>query len=110
MGSVAIQASFGKKQRIYNGLEGVSDDLVDKPLQEHYIIAKVRTVRITKEIEGEGVEVPTVALSHIEVMLSEKEEAAARKLFETAAKARLGELPQQPLPLHGEDPDPDDVD
>jgi len=94
---VAIKAKFGKDTKAFNGLEAIVEDLLDKPLQEHYVIAKVSTVRITNDIEGGGVEVPTVSFKHIEVMLSDKEEAAAKKLFEAACKARLGDLPQQTL-------------
>lgn len=108
MGAVAIQATFGKDQKAYNGLEAISDELVEKPLEEHYVIAKVTTARISVDIENGGVEVPTVKFKHIEVMLSDKEERDAKKLFEAACKARLGELPQQTLfedaPPSGDEP------
>lgn len=97
MGTVAIQASFGKDQKIYNGLEAIAEDLLDKPLEEHYIIAKVRTAYTKTDYKNGGAETPTVEFAHIEVMLSDKEEAAAKKLFEQACKLRLGELPQQTL-------------
>jgi hypothetical protein len=108
---VAIKAKFGKDKKVYNGLDAIVDDLLEKPLQEHYVIAKVRTARITTDVENGGVETPTVSLEHIEVMLSDKEEAAARKLFEAACKARLGDLPQQTLfddgKANGEGQDPE---
>lgn len=108
MGNVAIQASFGKDSKLYNGLEAIADDLIDKPQQERYVICKVRTRRTTTDHENGGAETATIKFVHIEPMLTEKSEQGARKLFEAAAKARLGELPQQTLFEDKADEDDDD--
>lgn len=108
MGTVAIQATFGKDQKAFNGLESIVEDLLEKPLQEHYVIAKVRTAYTKTDYDNGGVETPTVKFVHIEPMLSDKEETAARKLFEQACKARLGELPQQTLFEDAKGGGPDD--
>jgi hypothetical protein len=113
---VHISAAWSKDEKKYNGLEAISKLLVDQPLVEHYIIAKVTTKRITRDIDEGGAEIPTVALKHIEVISGAKAEKSAKRLFETACKERLGELPQASLfddvdPAEGgEDDDPEDVD
>lgn len=94
---VAIKAKFGKDTKALNGLDAIMEELIDKPLAEHYVIAKVSVVRIVDDIENGGVETPTVAFKHIEVMLSDNDVKDAKRLFETACKARLGELPQATL-------------
>lgn len=95
--AVKISGSFKKDERPLNGLSAIAKDLIDSPYDEHYIIAKVSCLRIAEDIEDGGTKTPTVKLKHIEVMLTRKDEADARKIFERAAKARLGELPQQTL-------------
>ena len=64
-------------------------------------------MRINEDVEDGGTKTPTVKFSHIEVMVDLKDEKAAKLIFERVAKERLGELPQQTLPLfeHGEAPD-----
>lgn len=102
--AVNIKAKFTKDTRSLNGLDAIAKQLVDSPLEEVWIVAKARVVRIVEDIEDGGTLTPTVNFGHIEVMASSKEEAAARKLFEAACKARLGDLPQQTLPgLGGKD-------
>lgn len=94
---VAIKAKFGKDKKAWNGLEAITDDLLEKPLQEHYVICRVRSARTVVDHENGGAQTPTVSFVHIEPMLSDKDETAAKKLFEAACKARLGELPQATL-------------
>lgn len=94
---VKISGSYKKDERPLNGLEAIAKDLIDSPYDEHYIIAKISCLRIAEDIEDGGTKTPTVKLKHIEVMLNKKDETDARKIFERAAKARLGELPQQTL-------------
>lgn len=103
--SVEIKASFTKDTKIYNGLNAIADDLIDKPLEEHYVIAKVRCSRTNIDHLKGGVHTPQVEFHHIEVMLSDKEEQAAKKLFDAACKARLGEVPQQTLFEDKDEPD-----
>jgi hypothetical protein len=95
--STSIRAKFKKDSAKFNGLDAIDKSLLDDPLRERLVICKVRVVRIVDDIEGGGVLTPVVSLTHIEVMASDKEENAARKLFETACKHRLGDLPQQTL-------------
>lgn len=95
--AIKISGSYKKDERAYNGLEAIAKDLIEEPHTEHYIIAKVGCLRIAEEIEDGGSKTVTVKLRHIEVMLSNKDEADAKKIFERAAKARLGEVPQQTL-------------
>lgn len=104
---IAIQASFGKDTKPLNGLEAIIQELLDKPLQEQYVICKVRNARTSIDHENGDVETPTIKFTHIEPMLSDKEEAAAKKLFEAACKARLGDLPQQTLFEDHKKPDSD---
>ncbi len=93
--AVNIKASFTKETRPLNGLEAILDQLLEKPYEEHYVICKVRNARSTKDHENGGTETPTVNFFHIEPMLSDKDEQDAKKLFEQACKARLGDLPQK---------------
>lgn len=95
--AIKISGSYKKDERAYNGLEAIAKDLIEEPHTEHYIIAKVGCLRIAEEIEDGGSKTVTVKLKHIEVMLSNKDETDAKKIFERAAKARLGEVPQQTL-------------
>ena len=95
--AVKISGSYKKDERAYNGLEAIAKDLIEDPHSEYYIIAKVGAKRITEEVDDGGSQSVTVKLKHIEPMLSSKDEADARKVFERAAKARLGEVPQQTL-------------
>ena len=107
MGVVHVAASWSKDEKKYNGLEAIAKELVDNPLQEHYIICKVTTKRITRDISEGGAEIPTVWLKHVEVMLTPGDEKAAKKLFDKACQKRLGELPQATL---FEDVNPEDED
>jgi len=101
--STSIRAKFKKDSAKFNGLDAIDKSLLDDPLRERLVICKVRVVRIVDDVEGGGVLTPVVGLTHIEVMASDKEENAARKLFETACKHRLGDLPQQTLFDPGDD-------
>lgn len=95
--SVNIQATFKSDDRALNGLEAIEKDLVESPLDRHVIVGVVETVRITKDVADGMTETPTVRLVHIEPMLSNVDEKAARKLLEKALKARNGGAPQSDL-------------
>ena len=94
---VQIKASFKKGTKMYNGLDAIEKELLDEPLREHIVIAKVRASKTEIDHLNGGTQTPQVEFHHIEVMLSDKEESAARGLFEAACKARLGEVPQATL-------------
>lgn len=94
---VAIKAKFGKGQKKYNGLDSIEEMLVEKPHEEVYVVARVRTVRTAIDYEHGSVQTPTVNFEHIEVMVSEAEIKDAKRLFENACRHRLGELPQATL-------------
>lgn len=94
---IKIAGSFKKDERSLNGLHAIEDELIHKPHEEHYIIAKIRVKRITDEVEDGGTLTPTVKLQHIEVMIAQEDEDAARVIFERASAARLGVVPQQTL-------------
>lgn len=108
MGAVQISGTFKKDERPYNGLEQVSKDFAEDPLTEFYVIAKVECVGFNEDRDNDWIKVPRVRFTHIEVMQSDKEESAARKLFDQACKARLGELPKQTLFDDGKGSYPDD--
>jgi len=94
---VAIKAKFGKGKKKYNGLDNIEGLLLEKPHEERYVVARIRTVRTSIDYEHGSVETPTVNFEHIEVMLSEMEIKDAKRLFENACRARLGEMPQATL-------------
>lgn len=94
---VAIKAKFGKGRKKYNGLDSIEADLLDKPHEERYVVARIRTVRTSIDYEHGSVETPTINFEHIEVMLSEAEVKDAKRLFENACRHRLGEMPQATL-------------
>jgi len=94
---VAIKAKFGKGKKKYNGLDNIEEMLLEKPHEDHYVIARIRTVRTSIDYEHGSVETPTVNFEHIEVMLSDKDVKDAKRLFEQACRARLGEMPQPTL-------------
>ena len=100
--SVNIQATFKKDDRHLNGLEAIQQNLIDAPLDRHVIVAVVECVRVTKDVTDGGTETPTVRLVHIEPMMSNVDEKAARKLLDKAQKARGGTPAQGDLFSHPE--------
>ena len=88
--TVNISAAFKNDERVFNGLETITKDLIENPLERHVIVAWVECVRITKDVADGMTETPTVKLTHVEVMLSDAEEKDARALLEKAYKARTG--------------------
>jgi len=113
--SVDIKATFSKKERPRNGLESIVKDLVTEPLTPRLVIGIVQcpTTKINNR-EG-GARTPVVEFVFIEPMITQAEEAAARRLFDQAFKARTGKAPeplsvQDPLPLDGDDEDDHDED
>lgn len=108
--AIEIKASFTKDTRPLNGLELIVEDLMDKPLAEVYAIVKVRCATTKVDHLNGDKRTAVIVFPHIEPMLSDEEEQAAKRLFEQAARARLGELPQQSLPFEGEPGDADGAD
>jgi hypothetical protein len=103
-----VAASFKKDERPLDGLFAVEKQMIDEPYSEIYVIAKVRVRRVDEDIEDGGTKTVTFKLAHIEPMINAKDEKDSKKIFERAAKARLGELPQQSLFDIAEDTEPDE--
>lgn len=103
--SVNISAAFARDDKHLNGLEAIEKDLIDDPLTDRWIIARVSTIRVTKDIVDGGTETPTVRLTHIEVMQSDAEEKKAKALHAAAYKARSNGAtpPQDDLFSHTKD-------
>ena len=98
--AVDIQASFTEKSRVLNGLEAIETELLPggDPLAERYIVARI----ISPTFKGsnlDGSRTPKVQLIGIEPMVTGRELADAKGLYERAYKARTGNMPQEPLPM-----------
>jgi hypothetical protein len=108
--SVDIKASFSKKERPRNGLENIAGQLVKDPLTPVWIVARAfcPTTKVNN-LEG-GAITPVVQFDLIEPMLSNADEASARKLLDRAYKARNGHLPPEVLMGAKDDDDDDELD
>lgn len=87
MAGVRIAAQFVGEERSMNGLNGIVEELLEDPREEHYIVAKVKVRRITEDIEDGGIRTPTVNLVHIEP-LDGKDGETAHRLLQKAYLAR----------------------
>jgi len=101
---VDIQASFSKAEKLRNGLEAIIADLLARPNERRYITAEVvcATTKID-HLNGDA-RTPVIKLVGIEPMLTGDDIADAKGLYERAFKARTGNMPQEPLPLDGDQP------
>jgi sirohydrochlorin ferrochelatase len=60
-----MSAQLTRAQREFNGLDRIADQLIDQPRGTRYAVVAYEVKRVTDEID-EGVEIPTVQISHIE--------------------------------------------
>lgn len=63
--AVKMSAQLTRAQREFNGLDRIADQLIDQPRGTRYAVVAYEVKRVTDEID-EGVEIPTVQISHIE--------------------------------------------
>jgi hypothetical protein len=103
--AVNVSATFKKDEREYNGLEGIRDDLIGKPLERRTIVATIEVTAITTNVRDGGVQTPTVRLVSVEA-LSGDDALTARKLLDAAYHERTGQTAPPPsLFDDGQDPD-----
>lgn len=102
MTAVKFKGTIKADSRPYNGLESIAEQLLDKPHEQHIIVAVVETSKITEDIEGETGPTPTVKIVHVEPLDGDAA-ATARQLLDAAYKARTGREESAPeqLPLDG---------
>lgn len=94
--TVDIQATFSKKEKPRNGLENIAKDLIEDPLTPRYAV--VRFFSPNHKVNNlDGTDIPVVRFDYVEPMLSDADEAAARKLLDRAYKARCGHMPEATL-------------
>ena len=63
--TVKISAHLTRERKEFNGLDRMHDELVDQPRGTRYAVVAYEVKRVSDEID-EGVEIPTIRLSHIE--------------------------------------------
>ena len=68
---------FGKGKKKYNGLDNIEGLLLEKPHEERYVVARIRTVRTSIDYEHGSVETPTVNFEHIPLELLEHQTLGA---------------------------------
>lgn len=108
MGTVDIQATFAKGSKKNNGLEAIADDLVKDPLTPRWAVVRLFVPTTKVDNLGGGSSIPVVRMDIIEPMLSNVDEADARKLLERAYRARVGHA--APEVLTEPEPEPPSAD
>ncbi|MFI7072079.1 hypothetical protein [Micromonospora sediminicola] len=63
--TVKISAQLTRDRKEFNGLDRLHDELVEQPRGVRYAVVAYEVKRVTDEV-AEGVEIPTIRLSHIE--------------------------------------------
>ncbi|MEU4590028.1 hypothetical protein [Micromonospora aurantiaca (nom. illeg.)] len=63
--TVKISAQLTRERKEFNGLDRIEQELVDQPRGIRYAVVAFEVKRVTDEV-AEGVEIPTIRLSHIE--------------------------------------------
>ncbi|MFI2663699.1 hypothetical protein [Micromonospora carbonacea] len=63
--TVKISAQLTRAQREFNGLDYITEALVGQPRGTRYAVVAYEVKRVTDEID-EGVEIPTIQITHIE--------------------------------------------
>ncbi|TDC35675.1 hypothetical protein E1211_15325 [Micromonospora sp. 15K316] len=63
--TVKISAQLTRERKEFNGLDRIERELVDQPRGVRYAVVAFEVKRVSDEID-EGVEIPTIRLSHIE--------------------------------------------
>ncbi len=87
MTAVNISGTFAKDERPYNGLEEISDRLIEDEFGTHYVISRIKPHGYSKK-PGEPM-TPTVKHEHIEVVTGEDADWVTKKLDELY-QARTG--------------------
>lgn len=105
--TVSVSATFKKDEREYNGMEGIRDDLIAKPLERHVIVAVIETIRLSTDVRDGGTITPTVRLCNVEPVFGD-DAVTARKLLDAAYHERTGQT-APPATLF-DDVDPEDMD
>lgn len=106
MAPVNISATFSKDEKPLNGLEAITDKLVDEQLQgaQYVVVATVRP-KFFKANAEDGTRTPTVRFDHIEVLEDPAAIDQARKLLAERHQHRTGHEPQLPMDFGVEGPD-----
>ena len=105
--TVSVSATFKKDEREYNGMEGIREDLIAKPLERHVIVAVIETIRLSTDVRDGGTITPTVRLCNVEPVFGD-DAVIARKLLDAAYHERTGQT-APPATLF-DDMDPEDMD
>jgi len=93
--AVNVSATFRKDEREFNGLEAIRQELIDKPLVRHLVVAEVETIRLTTDVRDGGVITPTIKLVTVEPLEGEAAEHA-KKLLDEAYHHRTGQTAPPP--------------
>lgn len=103
--AVRIMGTFSKDTREYNGLEGIEDDLCERMLDKHVVVATIETRRVIKD--SDGTHTPVVRFLQIEPLDNEAADAA-RALLDAAYSVRTGAPAPQPSLFDAPQPEPGD--
>lgn len=91
--TVLIKGTFKRDEREFNGLEAIHEELCEKMLDRHVIVAVIETHKVTKD--SAGTVTPTVRLLQIEPLDGEAADQA-RELLDKAYAGRTGAPPPPP--------------
>lgn len=96
MAKVNISAQFPKDDRHLNGLERIMAELIDDPMTEHVVVARVRRKRLNVD-DDTGTSVPSVKLVHVEAIKDAGRRASVLEVLDLEYKDRTG---RSDLPPH----------
>lgn len=110
MPAVDISAQHSKHERPYFGLDAILDELLEHPLREHTIIARIVRSGLTVN-DTKGTSTPRVRPLHIEVIVG-TDEKEALAILERAYARRTGReyMPPDSLLADAAEPGDDQLD
>lgn len=110
MPSVDISAQHSKDEKPFFGLDRILQQLLDDPLEEHVIVARMVRSGLTVN-DQQGTSRPRIRPLHIEVMVNKVRQKEALSLLEAEYRERTGreDLPPSDL-FNSDDRDADDSD
>lgn len=85
--TVNLSAKFTKAERDLFGLDAITKELLENPLERRYVVAVVEP-KFAKEEYAEGTKTPTVKVVHIEPMTEDEDEQTAKDLLDRAYRKR----------------------
>ena len=103
MTSVNISGTMRKDERPFNGLEAITDELIDesKQLATYLVVAEIRPQGYHFSSE-DGTKVPTVKFMHVEVITDDADMKAVKSMLTSIYAQRTGQEVPATLPYDAE--------